>query len=135
MPLYRRMPKLVGRPMGPGHVRANYGLLKVDVLNKCTPNSEVTYETCLEQGLMTKVLANHRLQHCSAAPAPLLVWDPLILVCGAAANQEGHHRLPRPPAGQGDRLQRRRARHGQAQRPGAALAVDTMPRPLRRYTR
>ena len=58
MPLYRRMPKLVGRPMGPGHVRANYGLLKVDVLNKCTPNSEVTYETCLEQGLMTKVLAN-----------------------------------------------------------------------------
>jgi ribosomal protein L15 len=57
MPLYRRMPKLVGRPMGPGHVRANYGLLKVDVLNKCAPNSEVTYETCLDQGLMTKVLS------------------------------------------------------------------------------
>jgi hypothetical protein len=57
MPLYRRMPKLVGRPMGPGHVRANYGLLKIDVLNKCAPNSEVTYETCLEQGFMTKVSA------------------------------------------------------------------------------
>lgn len=55
MPLYRRMPKLVGRPMGPGHVRANYGLLKLDVLNKCAPNSEVTYETCLEQGFMTKL--------------------------------------------------------------------------------
>jgi large subunit ribosomal protein L15 len=59
MPLYRRMPKLVGRPMGPGHVRANYGLLKLDVLNKCEPNSEVTYETCLEKGLMTKVNSSH----------------------------------------------------------------------------
>ncbi len=67
MPLYRRMPKLVGRPMGPGHVRANYGLLKVDVLNKCAPNSEVTYETCLDQGLMTKVLPRYCISR-SALP-------------------------------------------------------------------
>lgn len=55
MPLYRRLPKWPGRPMGPGHTRANYGLLKLSVLNKCAPNSEVTYESCLEQGLMTKL--------------------------------------------------------------------------------
>ena len=111
MPLYRRMPKLVGRPMGPGHVRANYGLLKVDVLNKCTPNSEVTYETCLDQGLMTKVhrVSRSALPYFSQQPVPaaLLLLSRCILTvaCGAAANQEGHHRLPWPPAGQGDRLQ------------------------------
>lgn len=55
MPLYRRLPKFVGRPMGPGHVKTTYGLLNLAVLNKCAPNSEVSYETCLEQGLMTKV--------------------------------------------------------------------------------
>mmetsp|Transcript_15223 Transcript_15223/g.37136 ORF Transcript_15223/g.37136 Transcript_15223/m.37136 type:complete len:269 (-) Transcript_15223:358-1164(-) len=55
MPLYRRLPKFVGRPMGPGHVKANYGLLKLSVLNSCAANSEVTYESCLEAGLMTKL--------------------------------------------------------------------------------
>jgi large subunit ribosomal protein L15 len=55
MPLYRRLPKFVGRPMGPGHVKTTYGLLNLSVLNKCAPNSEVTYESCLEQGHMTKV--------------------------------------------------------------------------------
>ena len=55
MPLYRRLPKLPGRPMGPGHTMVNYGLLKLSVLNGCSDNSEVTYETCLEKGLMTKV--------------------------------------------------------------------------------
>ena len=72
MPLYRRMPKLVGRPMGPGHVRANYGLLKLDVLNKCAPNSEVTYETCLEQGLMTKVYMFLEFLSPAVPPDPLL---------------------------------------------------------------
>lgn len=55
MPLYRRLPKYVGRPTGPGHIKAYFGLLNLAVLNKCEPNTEVSYETCLEAGHMTKV--------------------------------------------------------------------------------
>jgi len=55
MPLYRRLPKYVGRPMGPGHTKANYGLLKLAVLNKFSEGSEVTYASALEAGHMTKL--------------------------------------------------------------------------------
>lgn len=56
MPLYRRLPKMVGKGMGrDGHQKANFGLLKLDVLNKCEPNSEVSYESCFEAGHMTKL--------------------------------------------------------------------------------
>jgi large subunit ribosomal protein L15 len=55
MPLYRRTPKYVGRPTGPGHTKVNYGLLNLAVLNKCEANSEVSYESCLEAGHMTKL--------------------------------------------------------------------------------
>ena len=42
MPLYRRLPKLVGKGLGrDGHQKANFGLLKLSVLNKCADNSEV----------------------------------------------------------------------------------------------
>lgn len=69
MPLYRRLPKYVGRPMGPGHHKTNYGLIKLSVLNKCDANSEVTYESCLAAGHMTKVL-----------PAPCVIaLDPAAL--------------------------------------------------------
>ena len=37
------------------HEKANFGLLNLAVLNKCADNSEVTYETCLEAGHMTKL--------------------------------------------------------------------------------
>eukprot|EP00183_Erythrolobus_madagascarensis_P005634 CAMPEP_0185845022 /NCGR_PEP_ID=MMETSP1354-20130828/1092_1 /TAXON_ID=708628 /ORGANISM="Erythrolobus madagascarensis, Strain CCMP3276" /LENGTH=196 /DNA_ID=CAMNT_0028544871 /DNA_START=160 /DNA_END=750 /DNA_ORIENTATION=- len=53
-PLYRRLPKYVGRPMGPGHKRTVYGLMKMDALNQCEPNSEVTLESLVESGKMTK---------------------------------------------------------------------------------
>merc|ERR1719199_1925924 len=56
MPLYRRLPKLVGKGMGrDGHEKANFGLLNLAVLNKCADNSEVSYETCLEAGHMNKL--------------------------------------------------------------------------------
>lgn len=56
MPLYRRLPKRVGKGMGrDGHEKANFGLLNLAVLNKCADNSEVTYESCLEAGHMTKL--------------------------------------------------------------------------------
>ena len=104
MPLYRRMPKLVGRPMGPGHVRANYGLLKIDILNKAAPNSEVTYESLLKDGLMNKVAVLM-----SITPRARRLTRPAAC---AAAHQEGHVGLPRPPARQGYRLQQRRPRDG-----------------------
>mmetsp|Transcript_5808 Transcript_5808/g.10277 ORF Transcript_5808/g.10277 Transcript_5808/m.10277 type:complete len:242 (-) Transcript_5808:35-760(-) len=53
-PLYRRLPKFVGRPMGPGHKRTVYGLMKISTLNKCEANSEVTVEMLVEAGMMTK---------------------------------------------------------------------------------
>jgi len=56
MPLYRRLPKIVGKGVGrDGHQKANYGLLNLAVLNKCADNSEVSYETCLEAGHMNKL--------------------------------------------------------------------------------
>jgi hypothetical protein len=42
MPLYRRLPKLVGKGKGrDGHQKTNFGLLKLSVLNKMPDNSEV----------------------------------------------------------------------------------------------
>jgi len=56
MPLYRRLPKLVGKGKGrDGHQKANFGLVPLSVLNKCADNSEVTYESCLAAGHMTKL--------------------------------------------------------------------------------
>lgn len=53
-PLYRRVPKFVGRPMGPGHKRTVYALIKPDFLNQCAEGSIVTFETLREEGIMTK---------------------------------------------------------------------------------
>jgi hypothetical protein len=42
MPLYRRLPKIVGKGKGrDGHQKTNFGLLKLSVLNKMPDNSEV----------------------------------------------------------------------------------------------
>merc|ERR1712147_285704 len=54
IPLYRRMPKWVGRPMGPGHSKTEYALIKFDPLNECDENAEVSYDSMLEAGVMTK---------------------------------------------------------------------------------
>jgi len=32
-PLYRRLPKYVGKPMGPGHKKTIYNIIKTDTLN------------------------------------------------------------------------------------------------------
>lgn len=55
-PLYRRLPKLVGKGYGrDGHQKTEFGLIKLDVLNMCAENSEVSYEQCLAAGFMTKL--------------------------------------------------------------------------------
>jgi large subunit ribosomal protein L15 len=53
-PLYRRVPKFTGRPMGPGHKKTEYGLMKIEFLNGMEENSIVTFEALKEAGLMTK---------------------------------------------------------------------------------
>merc|ERR1719183_1501448 len=53
-PLYRRVPKLVGRPMGPGHTRKIYGLIKLSDFDSCDDGSTVSYESLLESGAITK---------------------------------------------------------------------------------
>jgi len=54
-PLYRQMPKYVGRPMGPGHTKTEYGLIKFAALNKMDDGAEVDYAALLEAAAMTKV--------------------------------------------------------------------------------
>eukprot|EP00619_Florenciella_sp_RCC1007_P007496 CAMPEP_0205912356 /NCGR_PEP_ID=MMETSP1325-20131115/5784_1 /ASSEMBLY_ACC=CAM_ASM_000708 /TAXON_ID=236786 /ORGANISM="Florenciella sp., Strain RCC1007" /LENGTH=187 /DNA_ID=CAMNT_0053279041 /DNA_START=21 /DNA_END=584 /DNA_ORIENTATION=+ len=53
-PLYRRIPKLRGRPLGPGHKRVIYNPIKLDVLNAAAEGSTVTIESLLEQKALTK---------------------------------------------------------------------------------
>ena len=53
-PLYRRLPKFVGRPTGPGHTKTIYNLLKLDELNAAQDGSTVNFESLFEQGVVTK---------------------------------------------------------------------------------
>lgn len=53
-PLYRRIPKFVGRPMGRGHKKTEYALLKIEHLNGCEEGQIVTFEGLKEKGLVTK---------------------------------------------------------------------------------
>lgn len=53
-PLYRRLPKFVGRPMGPGHKRVKYALIKTEFLNQCAEGTIVTFESLKDAGIMTK---------------------------------------------------------------------------------
>lgn len=38
-PLYRRLPKFQGKPMGPGHTKKIYNIIKLDQLNSVAPGS------------------------------------------------------------------------------------------------
>lgn len=46
-PLYRRLPKFVGKPMGPGHFKKEYNLIKLDELNNASPGSTVNCKLLL----------------------------------------------------------------------------------------
>jgi len=54
IPLYRRLPKFVGRPMGPGHSKTEYGIIKLNLLNSVAEGSEVDYSSLQEQRLVSK---------------------------------------------------------------------------------
>jgi len=53
-PLYRRLPKLVGRPTGPGHQNEVFSLIKLEQLASCDANAEVDFASLLEAGQVTK---------------------------------------------------------------------------------
>ena len=53
-PLYRRLPKLVGRPTGPGHQNEVFSLIKLEQLAGCDANAEVDFASLLEAGQVTK---------------------------------------------------------------------------------
>lgn len=53
-PLYRRSPKAVGKPLGPGHKRKLYNPIKLDLLNGVSDGSTVTFESLREAKLLPK---------------------------------------------------------------------------------
>lgn len=53
-PLYRRLPKFVGKPTGPGHKKTIYNPISTDVLAKVEAGSTVSFESLLEGKLTTK---------------------------------------------------------------------------------
>jgi len=53
-PLYRRLPKFVGKPMGPGHKKKIYNIIKLDELNDVAAGSTCSFETLFEADAVTK---------------------------------------------------------------------------------
>jgi large subunit ribosomal protein L15 len=53
-PLYRRLPKFVGKPTGPGHTKKEYNLITTDHLAKAAPGSTVNFEALFENKIVTK---------------------------------------------------------------------------------
>mmetsp|Transcript_9387 Transcript_9387/g.13084 ORF Transcript_9387/g.13084 Transcript_9387/m.13084 type:complete len:248 (-) Transcript_9387:225-968(-) len=58
MPLYRRLPKYPGRPMGPGHQYTRYGVVKLEHLNQMPDNSVVDFPALREARVMTDTKEN-----------------------------------------------------------------------------
>jgi len=71
MPLYRRLPKWVGKPMGPGHSKTEYGLIKLSMLNKMSEGSEVDYSMLVEAKAATD--NKYKLKKVVSSPGGLTV--------------------------------------------------------------
>eukprot|EP00967_Tisochrysis_lutea_P000128 scaffold158_cov28-Tisochrysis_lutea.AAC.2 len=54
IPLYRRLPKFVGRPTGAGHTKTEYEIIKISALNKVSEGSEVDYSSLLDMRAVSK---------------------------------------------------------------------------------
>jgi len=54
IPLYRRIPKFVGRPTGPGHSKTLYEIIKISALNTVAEGSEVDYAALLDMRAVSK---------------------------------------------------------------------------------
>jgi large subunit ribosomal protein L15 len=58
--LYRRLPKLVGKPMK-SHKKTKFSLIKISMLNQVEDGSEVDFDYLFERGFATKVARKKRL--------------------------------------------------------------------------
>merc|ERR1712086_1203916 len=47
-PLYRRLPKFTGRPLGPGHTKKQYNIIKLDQLNGVASGSTCNFDSLFE---------------------------------------------------------------------------------------
>lgn len=54
IPLYRRLPKFVGKPTGPGHEKTIYNVISSDSLEKAEAGSTVNFDTLLASKIITK---------------------------------------------------------------------------------
>eukprot|EP00636_Phaeomonas_parva_P009484 CAMPEP_0118852884 /NCGR_PEP_ID=MMETSP1163-20130328/1692_1 /TAXON_ID=124430 /ORGANISM="Phaeomonas parva, Strain CCMP2877" /LENGTH=208 /DNA_ID=CAMNT_0006785353 /DNA_START=173 /DNA_END=799 /DNA_ORIENTATION=+ len=54
-PLYRRLPKFRGKPLGPGHTREIFSIIKLSDLNKMADGSEVDHAKLVDDKVLTKV--------------------------------------------------------------------------------
>jgi len=53
-PLYRRLPKYVGKPMGAGHKKTIYNIIKTDELNNVAAGTTCNFDSLLESKAITK---------------------------------------------------------------------------------
>jgi large subunit ribosomal protein L15 len=53
-PLYRRLPKFVGKPTGPGHSKTIYNVISTDSLSSVAPGSTVNFDSLFEGKIVTK---------------------------------------------------------------------------------
>lgn len=53
-PLYRRLPKFVGKLTGPGHQKEIFNIISTDCLNKAQGGSVVNFESLFENSIVTK---------------------------------------------------------------------------------
>lgn len=53
-PLYRRLPKFVGKPTRPGHTKTIYNVVSTNVLSKVEAGSTVSWDSLLQAKLVTK---------------------------------------------------------------------------------
>lgn len=61
-PLYRRLPKFVGRPTGPGHTKTLYNVIKLDELNAVKSGETCNFDSLFASGDITKSkLAIHKV--------------------------------------------------------------------------
>jgi len=53
-PLYRRLPKFVGRPTGPGHKKTIYNTIKLDELNGVASGETTNFDSLFAAGTISK---------------------------------------------------------------------------------
>jgi len=61
-PLYRRLPKFTGKPLGPGHTKKIYNIIKLDQLNTVPSGSVCNFDSLFEAKAVSKSkYATHKI--------------------------------------------------------------------------